>query len=155
MPLHAALGAIPIRERSSGQGDPFVIPVGECPFAIGVTPTGFFSSTTQFSDGRTVTTDHAVPILTNLETGATYVQHTNVTFTDTLTADGDIFEVLDGRYWFGFFPGDQGPDGVVGDAGAGFILVGHFEYIFDADTFAITSFQGSGLATNECQLLGP
>jgi len=154
MPLHAAIAAMPIRERFSGQGDPYVIPVGECPFAIGVVPRFTFGSTTQFIDGRTVYTDHGGPTLTNLETGATYVQHTNATFTDTQTADGNIFEVLDGRFWFGFSPGDQGPDGEVGDAGAGFILVGHFEYTFDPDTYVITSFRADGRAIDECQLLG-
>ena len=116
---------------------------------------GNLKSTTQFSDGRTVFTDHGGSTLTNLETGATYVQHTNATFTDTSTADGNIFEVLDGRFWFGFSPGDQGPDGEVGESGAGFFLVGHFEYTFDPDTLVISSFQGNGRAINECQLLGP
>lgn len=155
MPIHAAHAAPPIRERDRGAGDPFVIPVGECPFAIGVVPRVTFKSTTQFSDGRTVFTDHGGSTLTNLETGATYVQHTNATFTDTSTADGNIFEVLDGRFWFGFSPGDQGPDGEVGESGAGFFLVGHFEYTFDPDTLVISSFQGNGRAINECQLLGP
>ena len=155
MPLHAAHAAPPIRERFSSQDFSFVIPAGEaCPFAIGVQVRFAFGSTTQFSDGRTVFTDHADFTLTNLETGATYVQHTNATFTDTLTADGNIFEVLDGRFFFGFLPGDQGPDGEVGEGGASFILVGHFEYTYDPGANLITSFQADGRAIDLCQLLG-
>ena len=155
MPLHAAHAAPPIRGRFSNQDFSFVIPAGACPFAIGVQVRFVFESTTQFSDGRTVFTDHADFTLTNVETGATYVQHTNATFTDTNTADGNVFEVLDGRYFFLFVPGDQGPDGEVGDGGALFFLLGHFEYPYDPDTDEIISFQADGRAIDACQLLGP
>jgi hypothetical protein len=155
LPHHAAHAAPPIRERSPRESGSFVFPAGEaCSFPVGVEIRFVFGSITEFSDGRIVFTDHADFTLTNLDTGATFVQHTNATFTDTPTADGNIFEVLDGSFFFGFLPGDQGPDGVVGEGGASYILVGHFEYTFDPDTFQIISFQGSGRATDLCQLLG-
>lgn len=155
--MPSAQAAPPVRERWVNQPGSFVIPAGDaCPFAIQVQVSFAFGSITQFSDGTTVYTDHADFTLTNIETGATQHQNTNATFTDTLTADGDIVEVLDGRYFFGFFPGDQGPDGEVGDGGASYLLFGHFEYAYDPDAnFQITSFQADGRAIDLCQLLGP
>lgn len=61
---------------------------------------------------------------------------------DALT--NQVHGVVDGTIFFGFFPGDVGPYGVVGDPGLLLSLTGRVEFTLDVDTFLYTSFELDG-----------
>jgi hypothetical protein len=101
--------------------DPFVIPAGfACPFDVHASPVGQ-GATTEFSDGRIVIVSNSDITLTNLEAPAeTYVWRTNAYLTQTFLDDATLQIVVSGRVLNFFFPGEQGPFGVVGEDGAFF-----------------------------------
>ncbi len=135
---------------------PFTIPAGlGCAFDVGGEPSdGARQKVTVFSDGRTVTHGHAEPTLRNLETGASFVQRSRYKSTAIYDPESNVvFEDVSGRIYIQFFPGDQGPNGVVGEPGALLAVSGHVTLAFDLDTFLFVSFSLDGHATDLCALL--
>ena len=160
MPIRSAFGVRPIREQVRGvdriSGDPFVIPAGDpgggCSFDVRV-EFEFQGIGWQFSDGRVVANNNATQEFTNLETGTSHVHRSDYHLTDELLADGNALTVIDGKYFISFFEGDQGPEGEVGPGGALYFITGHFEAIYDPETFLVLSWEGNGQAVEVCQLL--
>ena len=142
--------------RTVFEPQPFVIPAGlGCSFDVEARPgDGARAALTEFSDGRTVLHGHATSTLTNLETGATFAQRTRAKVTDTFDPEAnEIVEEISGRIFIGFFPGDQGPSGLVEEPGAVLSVIGHQRLTYDADTFVITSYSLNGKATDICAQL--
>jgi hypothetical protein len=156
-PMQAAVAAKPIREPFSGVGrfsGLFVIPAGEdgCSFDIRVEFDGQGIGW-RFRDGRLVTNNIATQTLTNLGSGTSYVHRSDYHVTDRLLADGSGLLVIDGKYMFLFFEGDQGPEGEVGPGGALYFITGHFEALYDPVSLVGLSWEGHGRAVEVCQLL--
>ena len=149
-----ALAAKPIRTVLE-QPPPSVIPAGQgCSFDVGEQAGEGMTTLTEFSDGRTVIHVNADPILTNLETGDTFVQRARAKVTDTVDAQAnEIVEEISGQVFVSFLPGDQGPSGVVEEPGALLSIIGHQRLTFDADTFVLTSYSLNGKATDICAQL--
>ena len=159
MSMQTAFGVGPIREQVrpvDGVSGDFIIPVGDpvggCSFDV-LVEFEFHGVDWQFSDGRVVTNNVATQTLTNLETGTSYVHRSDYHLTDELSADGNALLVIDGKFFIGFAEGDQGPEGEVGPGGAMFFITGHFEAVYDPETFLVASWEGNGRAVEVCQLL--
>jgi hypothetical protein len=91
---------------------------------------------------------------TNLETGATYLQHSR--YTDTETVDpvtGNVHGKIVGRIWFELYPGDQGPAGLVQEPGLDLLFSGTLEFTLDPETNVITAFSLNGTYKDLCALL--
>jgi hypothetical protein len=146
-----ALGGKPVRAVITP--GPGVFPAGfGCAFDVGVLPNSP-TRITQFSDGRTVTQVNAEPTFTNLDTGESFVNRTRFTATETYDpVSNDILDVGSGRFVLEFFPGDQGPYGVIGNDGGLFVFAGTATLTFDLDTGQITSFSYAGTVTDLCAL---
>ena len=150
----AVLAARPTRTVDEGPSDPFVIPAGfGCAFDVGfVGSDNAGGATIDFGDGRIATFGHGEPTFTNLETGAVYddwtSQYRSLDTYDPVT-NTSLFEVH-GRFWAYFFPGDQGPFGLVGEPGAFFGTVGHVTLTVDAATGVFTSYSLNGQTTDIC-----
>ena len=149
----AALAAKPTRTVIEPP-DPFVIPTGlGCAFDVGVAPIGW-QAITEFDDGRTVRIGHADISMTNLDTGASYLQISR--YRDVETYDpvtNDALVQVSGRIFWNLWPGDRGPFGVIGEPGAVFGTVGNVTVTFDLDTELVTSFSLDGQATDICSEL--
>jgi hypothetical protein len=133
--------------------DGFDVPAGfGCSFAVSATPDARARQTfTTFTDGRFQTVGHANPTFTNVDTGATYVQRSRYQAIETYDPVTNVIVAeLSGRVFFVFFPGDVGPDGLVGPHGQIVGFVGHIRATYDPDTFAITSFEHIGTSTDIC-----
>lgn len=148
--IGAGHAAAPVRTVNSGTNS-FLLPAGAgCAFDVLVSAVGT-TTRTVFSDGRTVRVANAEITLTNgADPEQTYLWTTNAHDTETILDDGSIQAVTNGRILYWFFPGDQGPFGVVGENGALFGFVGDVSATFDANTFQITSFSWAGTATELC-----
>lgn len=140
-----AMGAKPIRTVISPL-PPIALPAGlGCSFPLDGQPDPKAQQTImEFSDGRIVTFGHANATLTNLDTGASILWRSRYRLSDNSGR---------GRFFFLFFPGDEGPLGEVGENGALLGLVGHFQWTADPLTDVITSFTLNGQATDICALL--
>jgi hypothetical protein len=125
---------------------PISIPAGlGCSFPISGEPDPRARQTIlEFSNGETRILGHANATLTNLDSGASILWRSRY----RQTANSGT-----GRFFFLFFPGDQGPFGLVGEPGALLGLIGHFELTADPDTGVITSFTLNGQATDLCAVL--
>lgn len=134
--------------------EPFVIPAGfGCRFDVRSAPVGS-QAITEFDDGRVVTIGNADITLTNLETGASYVQHSNYHGTDTLDPGANTRHlVVNGSIFIQFFEGDAGPFGEVGENGALFAFVGTLSITLDLNNEAYSAFSYHGTATDLCALL--
>jgi hypothetical protein len=89
--------------------------------------------------------------MSNLETGATYLQRSRYTETEIFDPSTNTLQVtITGRIWIGFFPGDLGPSGVVQWPGAALAFSGTVELTVDADTFAYTAFSYTGAYIDLC-----
>jgi hypothetical protein len=133
--------------------DGFVLPAGfGCSFAVSGTPDPRARQTfTTFSDGRFQTVGHATPTFTNLDTGATYVQRSRYHAIDTYDPVTNVIVAeVSGRVFVIFFPGDVGPDGLVGQPGQFVGFVGHLRLTIDPETSSITSFEHTGASTDIC-----
>jgi hypothetical protein len=136
--------------------NPFVVPAGQgCAFDVLWSPhAGLRRQITEFADGRVVTNANGEATLTNLETSATFEHLVRFHALDTYAAStNSIVSTVDGQVMIAFWPGDQGPYGVVGASGATLRFTGHVETTIDADTFAITQFRSSGRILDVCAVL--
>jgi hypothetical protein len=151
-----ALGTKPIRTVIPPEGGVFVLPAGEgCAFDVEGRPDEDGRVVvTEFSDGRIVTYDSGEGTLTNLDTGASFVQKTRATVTETFDPEAnDVFVEISGRIFISFLPGEQGPLGEVGPDGGLFSFIGHQQLTFDLDSNLTTSYSLDGQAIDICPLL--
>ena len=161
--LSAALLALPVAEAAKpvrvvfGPGAPDVFPAGlGCPFDVGraIDPDSSFGIQTSFSDGRVKTVGHANVTFTNLDTDKSYLQRSRFQFTGVYDeATNALLDQGGGRFYFQFYPGDQGPFGEVGENGAMYIFYGRASYTLDFDTELVTSWEYSGEVTDLCAIL--
>jgi hypothetical protein len=144
----------------------FVLPAGTaCAFDVAGQPnpkptsaaafqSGGFVGETDFSDGSVMYSVRARGAYVNLETGAQFP--TLDTYADLEGIDpdsGNIVGVARGQVTFFFYPGDQGPFGVVGSDGALYHVDGVASYTIDANTFATLAFAYTGSITDVCAAL--
>lgn len=156
MPMQAAVGAKPYREQirpTELESGAFTFPANTlCPFAIYAEVEGqqvFW----QFSDGREVVSNNYSQTFTNLDTGTSVVHQSTYHATTTFLADGSVVEVVDGTFFLGFLPGDQGPYGQVGPSGEMYFGDGQFTFDYDPKADVVTSFSASGRLVDACELL--
>ena len=146
--------AQPTRTVFSSQSH--VDPAGTaCPFDVLFEPLpGGFDAITDFSDGREAFSAHVDVLVTNQESGATFVHKAKFTGIDRYDpATGIDLGVTNGQVLMQFYPGDMGPFGVVGSSGALLRFVGTSWYTWDANANAITAFGYQGTVTDVCALL--
>jgi len=90
---------------------------------------------------------------TNLETGATYLQRSRYTATETSDASTQSVHVrITGRIWFPLYPGEPGPSGVVQEPGLELLISGTVNATFD-ENGAVTAFSLDGTYTDLCAKL--
>jgi len=126
---------------------PILYPAGSgCAFDVQAQPEHATVVTTTFSNGASVTTVVADPILTNLSTGDSLVWHARVTDVETYdAATNSVTDVTVGQFNEMLGPGDQGPHGVVAWPGLFVSVVGEVTERSDADTGAVTRFSLHGV----------
>lgn len=128
--------------------EPVIIPAGEgCSFDVLLEPTsGPAGDKIGFAD---IT-------MTNLDTGASYVQRSRYLQTETIdpATNTGVWNVI-GRILIGFFPGDMGPYGVVGEPGAMLGFTGSFQLTYELDTGVTTAFSYRGHLIDLCARLAP
>jgi hypothetical protein len=137
--------------------DPSVIPAGlGCAFdvlvdhrPVGGGGAGIF----ELADGRTVLFGNADLTFTNLDTGKTYIWHSDYRELDTFPDADTALGVFSGKVFSSFFPGDQGPFGEVGENGAIFGFTGKTSFTLDLNTFLYTGFSNQGTVTDICAAL--
>jgi hypothetical protein len=132
--------------------DPVTLPAGlACPFSLRIESEGQITYW-MFSDGHEATSKNFARTLTNVETGASIdhlsAYHATIYHPD----DGTTLETDHGSFIVVFFPGDQGPNGVVGPSGETYFMTGTAKTTFGVNG-AITLFSLDGQATDVCQLL--
>jgi hypothetical protein len=139
---------------------PFVLPGGVvCAFDVLLVPRrmgGGGAGIFRFADGRTVFFANAELTVTNLETGRTYIHHSDYREIDTFPDADTGLDVVSGNILAWFFPGDQGPFGEVGENGENgglFAFVGKTTRTFDPNTSLFTSFSHQGKMTDVCAAL--
>jgi hypothetical protein len=109
---------------------------------------------TEYSDGRSVLNAHGDVVLTNAETGASFVHHAAFNSPEWFDpSTGLIRGMVNGSVLQGFWPGDAGPYGVVGAPGALYRFVGTIWYAYDPDTYVTVEFRYQGTITDICALL--
>jgi len=148
-----ALAAKPVREQLST--DPTVLDAGSgCAFPVEFRPhAGARFTRTEFTD-RVVIQGNARTTLTNLESGASVEANDFSRYSERYDAQAnDVLIEVSGQAILYFFPGDQGPEGEVGENGALYAVVGHAEETLDLDQNLITSFTLRGQAKELCSLL--
>ena len=140
-----------------GPIDPFVNPAGfGCSFATLVTPAADVSRTiTTFDNGRQMINVHGHATYSNLDSGATFDHHPVFQGVDTYDpVTNEINSVTHGRFTVTFYPGDMGPEGVVGESGAILMFIGSVKIKIDAGTFVYTDFSYAGSYIDVCALIG-
>jgi hypothetical protein len=138
------------------QSDPGLIPAGfGCSFDVQTQPLdGSRIAITEFDDGRVMAVENANAILTNLDTGATFLHRARFHVVETYDpASNDLHDETSGRVNINFYPGDLGPFGVVTEPGALLRFVGHVSFTIDLDTGLVTEFSNTGTVTDVCSLL--
>ena len=91
--------------------------------------------------------------ITNLETGATYLQHSRYTAIETMDPKTKSVHVtITGRIWLAFYPGDQGPTGVVQEPGLELLFSGTIEFTVNRKE-VFTAFAYTGEYQDLCALL--
>jgi hypothetical protein len=148
--------ATPPTRTVEGPGEPEVIPAGlGCSFDVLWDVVGHsFRATTEFADGTVLAIGHGQIELTNLDTGATYTQVSRYRDLGTFDPVTNTFtDEIDGRIAISFWPGDIGPDGIVGGDGLFLRAVGHTRLVVDAATFAYLDFSNDGTLTDLCAIL--
>jgi hypothetical protein len=152
----AALAGEPYRFHVRGVDrftqDPVTLPAGlACPFILQIESEGQITYW-MFPDGHEATSKNFTRTLTNLETGASIdhlsAYHATIYHRD----DGTTLETDHGSFIVVFFPGDHGPNGVVGPSGETYFMTGTAKTIYGVDG-AITSFSLDGQSSDVCQLL--
>lgn len=90
---------------------------------------------------------------TNVETGATYLQHSRYTASETVDPEtGSVHVTIIGRIWFELYPGDQGPSGEVQEPGLDLLFSGAMEFTVNGEN-VITAFSHRGTYQDLCTLL--
>lgn len=90
---------------------------------------------------------------TNLETGATYLQRSRYSLTETYDPSTDSWDVeINGNIWHSLFSGEPGPSGVVQEPGLELLVSGKLELTFDSND-AVTAFSLNGTYDDLCALL--
>jgi hypothetical protein len=148
-----ALAAKPIREQISVE--PTLLDAGlGCAFPVEFRPQeGSHFTRTEFTD-RTVIQSSAHTTVTNLESGASIEANDFSLYSERYDAQAnDLLIDVSGQTILYFFPGDQGPDGEVGENGALYAVVGRVQETLDLDQDLITSFALQGQAKELCSLL--
>jgi hypothetical protein len=132
--------------------DSVTLPAGlACPFGLRIESEGKITYWL-FSDGHEATSKNFTRTLTNVETGASIGHLSAYHATTYHRDDGTTLEIDHGSFIFVGFPGDQGPNGVVGPNGETYFMTGTATAVYSPD-FAVTSFSFHGRATDACQLL--
>jgi hypothetical protein len=91
--------------------------------------------------------------ITNLDTGASYLQRSRYTLTETVDPKTRSVHVTTiGRIWIALFAGDEGPTGVVQEPGLELLFSGTTEATFNKKN-VITSFSYTGEYQDLCALL--
>ena len=105
-----------------------------------------------YSDGREVSVSNARINITNVESGASYLQTSNYHRTITTRPDGTQLWVIDGSRWMDFFEGEPGPYGTVGPGGHEYFVSGHQEIVVDSKEH-ILEYSVSGQVLDACEIL--
>jgi hypothetical protein len=133
----------------------FTIPAGgACDFAVEGHPAWGFQASTEFSDGSVQWSVRAHGWYQNADTGATYWVEDNWRDRDTFDIGTTIVHsVVNGQATYFFFPGDQGPYGLV-DHVVMYHIVGTTHATWDSSTYQTYAFDWSGgTITNVCEAL--
>ncbi|HSV41473.1 MAG TPA: hypothetical protein VLI04_22100 [Nocardioidaceae bacterium] len=89
--------------------------------------------------------------LTNLDTGATYLQRVRYLGSETYAPETNTWLVeYRGRRIINFYPGDQGPNGLVEEPGLLLAFTGSIQTWVDPDTFYFTEFSFEGTYVDLC-----
>jgi len=90
---------------------------------------------------------------TNLETGATYLQRSRYTETETFDpSTGSTHIQILGNIWIALYPGEPGPSGVIQEPGAELLVSGRLTITFD-ENFVVTAFSLNGTYDDLCALV--
>ncbi len=109
---------------------------------------------TDFSDGTEVTEANTTRTLTNVLNGKTYLRINRTHDVEWFDpANGVIRGVQNGKFTWGFYPGDMGPYGLVQAPGLGLQFVGTAWYTWDPNSGAIKSFVFKGTIEDVCAAL--
>jgi hypothetical protein len=133
---------------------PFTIPAGGgCDFAVEGQPAWGFQAKTEFSDGRVQYSVRAHGAYVNADTGASYWVEDNWRDLDTFDNGTTIVHsTVNGQATYFFFPGDQGPFGLV-DHVVMYHIVGATWSTWDSSTFQTYAFTYTGTVTDVCAAL--
>ena len=148
------MAAKPIRTQLSTE--PTLHDAGfACSFAVELRPQeGSRFTRTEFTDGTVTIHSSARQTVTNTESGASIEAKDFGKYTERYDEEAnDLLIEVSGQTILYFFPGDQGPEGEVGENGALYSVVGHVQETLDLDQDLITSFSLRGQATELCSLL--
>ncbi len=134
-----------------------VIPVGlGCSFPIALdVPERVSVVVVEFADGRTVTHDRGKISLTNVDTGESLLHTSTAKITEFPSVAGESVVEVSGQLFMTFWPGDQGPNGLVEYPGEAYSVNGHVRLTQVDETFVFTSFSLKGTATDICAALSP
>jgi hypothetical protein len=134
---------------AASAAESFIVPAGQgCAFDVLVQPVHQEHPGDRFPIGFGNIT------MTNLDTDATYLQRSRYTITETFDPLTNTFkDAVTGRIWIEFYPGDEGPGGVVGEPGAALAFSGNVQVTIDADTGAYRAFSYEGTFTDLCAQL--
>lgn len=145
--------------RTPVSPSPLVLPAGlGCAFDVELAAAeGYRQTSFEFSDGRLLYSTNGSSTVTNLDDPSLSTEvreRGTVEFVYDEQAN-DFAVTASGQSIFYFFPGDQGPFGLVGANGGLFRIVGHVSETWDLDTDTITSFSYSGQAIDLCAEIAP
>jgi hypothetical protein len=125
-----------------------------CAFDVNFEPRRGWDVQTDFSNGSEVVNAHVSVLVTNAETGASFVHNATFHGIDRFdAATGIDHGTTDGQVLMQFYPGDMGPFGVVESPGALLRFVGTSWYTWDANANAFTQFSYRGTVTDVCALI--
>jgi hypothetical protein len=138
----------PTEDYYSAQDSGCGFPVSRV-FNPGATTTIF-----DYPDGSELVVAHNVKTITNLDNGKTFTQRTSVVGFERYDGAGLVQGQRDGKFIFGFAPGDIGPDGKVVEApGLGYEFTGIARYTWDPNTEHLTAFSYRGSFVDICAAL--
>jgi hypothetical protein len=138
-----------------GTPGPTVSPAGEgCAFEVHFDPIEIKRTVFTFADGTQFIKYKGYGIMSNPESGSTFLHHVVMQAIDTFDpAANEYRSEYHGQFGIKFWPGDVGPYGVVGEPGLFLRFTGSAEVTYDADTFASTAFSYTGTFIDICSVL--
>ncbi len=156
VPTSAATRPVVTHKTPAESPEPFVIAAGQgCAFDVLAAPAWGHMVTLEWPN-RVEGTGNADITLTNLQTGKQYIQRSRYVYTDTFDPATNTFEnVTYGSKYTTFWPGDQGPNGIVTGSGEMWSFVGRISITADADTGVFTEFSLKGNKLDLCAILAP